>query len=127
MKRIILFMLIFFSTNSFAEYNWKKLGSNVNGNVYYIDTLSIKKNGSKVFYFLMNDYPRPNKFGDLSSRIYIEVNCLNLDYRFLKDFYYQEPMGNGEPVDIVNETGEWQVNVKDSIGEFSRKFACNYK
>ena len=89
MKKLVFIILIFFSTNAFADYNWKKLGSNTSGNVFYIDTSSIKKNGSKVFYFTMNDYARPNEFGDLSSRVYMEVNCLNLNYRYLKDFYYQ--------------------------------------
>ena len=127
MKKLVFIILIFFSTNAFADYNWKKLGSNTSGNVFYIDTSSIKKNGSKVFYFTMNDYARPNEFGDLSSRIYMEVNCLNLNYRYLKDFYYQEPMGNGEPSTVFDKVGKWEVNVKGSIGEVIRKFACNYK
>jgi hypothetical protein len=124
---ISIFLYIFSIVNSFADYNWKKLGSNISGNVFYIDTSSIKKNGSKVFYFSMNDYAKPSKFGDLSSRVYMEVNCLNLDYRYLKDFYYQEPMGNGEPSTIFDEVGKWEVTAKGSIGEVIRKFACNYK
>ena len=124
---ISIFLNIFFITTSFADYNWKKLGSNIDGEVFYIDTPSIKGNGNKVFYFYMNDYAKPDKFGDLSSRAYMEVNCLNLDYRFLKDFYYQEPMGNGKPSSIYDKVGKWEVTGKGSIGEVIRKFACNYK
>ena len=65
--------------------------------------------------------------GDLSNRIYMQVNCINLDYRFLKDFYYQEPMGNGEPSTIFDEVGKWEVTNEGSIGNSIRKFVCNYK
>ena len=124
---ISIFLYIFSVANCFADYNWKKIVNNINGDVFYIDTSSIKKNGSKVFYFLMYDFAKPTKFGDLSSRVYMEVNCLNLDFRFLKDFYYQEPMGNGKPSSIYDKVGKWEVTGKGSIGEVIRKFACNYK
>ena len=125
--KIFIFLYILSTVNCFADYNWKKIVNNINGDVFYIDTSSIKKNGSKVFYFLMYDFAKPTKFGDLSSRVYMEVNCLNLDFRFLKDFYYQEPMGNGKPSTILDKIGEWEVTEKGSVGEVIRKFACNYK
>ena len=75
----------------------------------------------------MNDYAKPSEYGDLSSKVYMEVNCLNLSYRYLKDFYYMEPMGNGEPSTIYDKVGEW-TNIKEgSMGEDVGKFACNYK
>ena len=72
------------------------------------------------------DYVKPTNQGDLSSKIYFEVNCLDLSFRYLKDFYYKEPMGNGE-YEIYDKIGEWENNVKDSIGEDAREFVCNYK
>ena len=59
--KIFIFLYIFSIANCFADYNWKKVGSNINGNVFYVDTSSIKKKGSNVFYFLMNDYAKPSK------------------------------------------------------------------
>ena len=125
--KIFLILNIFFTLNCFADFNWKKIGSNINGNVFYVDTSSLKRVGNNVFYFVMNDYVKPNEFGDLSNRIYMEVNCINLDYRFLKDFYYQEPMGNGEPSTIFDKEGKWEVTSEGSIGKSIRKFVCNYK
>jgi len=125
--KLFIFLYILSTVNCFAEYNWKKIGSNTNGNVFYVDSSSLKRVGNNVFYFVMNDYAKPNKFGDLSSRVYMEVNCINLDYRFLKDFYYVEPMGNGEPSTIFDEVGKWEITKKGSIGESIRKFACKHK
>ena len=71
------------------------------------------------------DYIKPNEQGDLSSKIYFEVNCLDLSFRYIKDFYYKQPMGNGEYT-IYDKIGEWENNTKGSIGEGVRKFACNY-
>ena len=59
-------------------------------------------------------------------KVYFEVNCLDLSYRYIKDFYYKEPMGNGEYT-IFDEIGEWENNTKGSIGEDAREFVCNYK
>ena len=130
MKKLIIFLFffVFYSTNSFAELKWKKIGVNIEGDVYYIDKLSIKKVGNKVYYFVLADYVRPtDSGGDLSSKIYQEVNCLDLSFRYLKDFYYLEPMGNGKPSTIYDKVGEWTDNTKGSIGEEVALYACNFK
>ena len=123
---ISIFLYIFSVANCFAEYNWKKIGSNISGDVSYVDLSSIKKVGNNVFYFILMDYAKPSDQGDLSAKNYFEVNCLDLSHRYIKDFYYEEPMGNGEYT-IFDEIGEWENNTKGSIGEKVRKFVCNYK
>ena len=130
MKKLILFLsfIVFYSSNSFADLKWKKIGANVDGDVYYIDQLSIKKVSNKVYYFTLTDYIRPSDSGgDLSAKIYQEVNCLDLSFRYLKDFYYLEPMGRGEPSTIYDKVGEWTDNSNGSIGEAVAIYACNYK
>ncbi len=128
-KFLIIFVLcLFFTPNiSFADYNWKKIGSNTRGDVLYIDLSTIKKVGNIVYYFDLLDYVIPSGQGHhLSSKTYKEVNCLDLSFRFLKDFYYLEPMGNGKANLINHKSGEWYNNEKGSLGEHVRKFACNY-
>ena len=123
---ISIFIYIFSVANCFAEYNWKKIGSNIDGDVSYVDLSSIKKVGNNIFYFNLMDYIKPTNQGDLSAKNYFEVNCLDLSFRYIKDFYYKEPMGNGEYT-IFDEIGEWENNTKGSIGEDAREFVCNYK
>ena len=123
---VSIFLYIFSVANCFAEYNWKKIGSNIDGDVNFVDLTSIKKVGNNAFYFRLMDYIKPSDQGDLSSKVYFEVNCLDLSYRYIKDFYYKEPMGNGEYT-IFDEIGEWENNTKGSIGEDAREFVGNYK
>ena len=85
-----------------------------------------KKIGNNIFYFNLMDYIKPTNQGDLSAKNYFEVNCLDLSYRYIKDFYYKEPMGNGEYT-IFDEIGEWEITTQGSIGDKVRKFVCNYK
>ena len=125
--KIFIFLYILSTVNCFADYNWKKIGSSTRGDVFYVDLSTIKKVGNNVFYLELKDYVKPSKYGDLSSKIYMEVNCLNLSYRYLKDFYYIEPMGNGEPSTVFDEVGEWKNIKEGSMGEDVGKFACNYK
>ena len=123
---ISIFLYIFSVANCFADYNWKKIGNNIDGDVSYVDLSSIKKVGNNIFYFNLMDYIKPTNQGDLSAKNYFEVNCLDLSFRYIKDFYYKEPMGNGEYT-TFDEIGEWKNNTKGSIGEDAREFVCNYK
>ena len=124
--KLFIFLYILSTVNCFADYNWKKIGKNIDGDVAYIDLSSIKKVGNKVYYFDLLDYVTPTDQGHLSGKTYKEVNCLDLSFRYLKDFYYLEPMGNGK-VDLINDkVGEWHNNTKGSLGERVRQFVCNY-
>ena len=123
---IIIFIIIFNPLTLHADYSWQKIGTNVGGDVYYVDVSSIKRNGNYVRYLRLTDYYEPNSYGDLSSKIYEETNCTTLSYRYLKDFYFGEPMGNGQSTSVINEVSEWYNNNPNSIGELISEFACNY-
>ena len=122
-KFSILIFLIFYSLNVFADFKWKKIGSTEDGSVIYVDTQSIKKVGNKAFFFTMMDYAKPFE-GVLSNRIYQELNCSDLTFRYLKDFYYPQPMANGEPIGTLDEPSEWKSAKPGSIGEEAFKFVC---
>ena len=125
--KICFIIFISFPSNSFAEYKWKKIGSNSHGDVFYVDLLSIKRVGDSVYFFSLTDYLKPTSQGDLSSKIYQEFNCLNYDFRYHKDFYYEQPMGNGKPSATLNELSDWRDSPKGSISEAMAKFICSYK
>ena len=127
MKKIILIIFLLNSTNAFADYNWKKITKSTKGHVDFIDLNSIKRLGNKVFYNRLRDYIKPNKWGDLSSIIYIEINCTNFDQRYLKDLYFDQPMGNGKITTVNNETSEWSKTKKGTVARVVGKYACNYK
>ena len=56
-KSALIFICTFlFPSISYAEYNWEKIGSNLSGTTYFVDTSSIKRNGKFVRYLRMADY-----------------------------------------------------------------------
>tara|TARA_B100001123_G_C15158375_1_gene966434 strand:- start:420 stop:803 length:384 start_codon:yes stop_codon:yes gene_type:complete len=127
MKKLIFILLILTSTNAFADYNWKKISTSPKGDNVYVDLNSIKKSGNNVYFLKLRDYLKPDKFGDLSNIIYHEVNCSNLEFKFLRDFYYKLPMGNGEPSTINSEASDWNKTLKGSEAEHTFKLVCKYK
>ena len=121
---LIIFILIPFYAK--ADFNWDKIGQNVGGSAFFVDRSTIKKtNSGKIFFYLLTDYSKPNK-NVLSVTTYIEGNCDRYQWRFLKDIYYNEPMGNGDVLATINETGEWNFNVKGSIMETIMKYVCRF-
>ena len=71
----------------------------------------------------MMDYAKPID-GILSTRIYQEGNCSNYSFRYLKDFYYDQPMGNGSIVAQIDEMGEWVANIPGSLNESVFEYLC---
>ena len=70
MKLFIKFFtlfIIFCSTHSLADYKWEKVSTNIQGDVFYIDTSSIKKVGNNAYYFRLADYIIPNNNGEPST------------------------------------------------------------
>ena len=126
-KSITAIVIFLFPINCYAEYEWEKIAEAKSGDVYYIDLSTIKKVGDNIFFLRLKDYIKPDKFGDLSNMIYGEVNCSNFDFKYYKDFYFSEPMGNGEPSTVYDEISEWYEVTKNSVGEYIYSFVCNYK
>ena len=124
--KVFIFLYILSTVNCLADYNWKKIGSTTTGSVGYVDLSSIKKVGNQAYYFELLDYATPTNLGHLSDRAYNQVNCLNLSYRFLKHFFYLEPMANGKVNLIIDEVSEWYDTKEGSLGEKIRQFVCNY-
>ena len=128
----ILLLSLLFGFNVYADYNWIKVATSVNGAVHYVDTSLIKKVKNQnsgwynVYYYQLSDYAKPTRSGDLSTKAYIEVNCVDYSYRSLKLLFYPEPMGNGKPI-IDNIQGDWMSPPEDTVGYQISGFVCNYE
>jgi len=122
----VLFSLTFFLTDSFAEIKWKKIAQNKSGSVFYIDTSSIKRVGDTAFFYMLTDYARPNSVGNLSSAIYVEVQCSTSRFRYLRDSYYNEPMGNGRVASTITKSSEWTYANEKSVGRRVNNYACKF-
>ena len=119
----LLIILTIFPSTSFSEFNWKKVGENTSGTVFYVDESSLKRMGNTIYFFSMMDYAKPVD-GVLSTKIYQEGNCSDYSFRYLKDFYYDQPMGNGSVVHQIDEVSKWTANIPGSLNEIVFDFLC---
>ena len=123
-KLLTLLFLAMISFNSYGE--WTDVGKSVNGGTFYVDFERIKKQGGFVYYWSIFDYFKPTKYGDLSSKVYEQVDCELLRYKYLTDSYYKESMGKGERTGGSNEPDkEWNYVEPKSIHESVLKSVCS--
>jgi len=116
---------VMFSSPSFAE--WTKVAENVDGDTYYVDFSTIKKNGGYVYYWRVRDYLKPDPFGDLSNKHLYELDCnIPIKERSLSATYHTEPMGKGPPSATDNTTSEWYYWTPNSVGGYRVERVCAY-
>ena len=94
-KPILILSLMFsvmLSSPSYAE--WEKVGENIFATIY-VDFERIRKHGGFVYYWTLQDYLRPNKFGDFSGKVYNQGDCKLFRFKKLSYVFHKEPMGGG--------------------------------
>ena len=97
MKKLIftlLFTTLVFSSPTYA--GWMEIIKG-DGITFYVDFDTMKKHDGYVYYWELGDYLKTNEFGDLSAKVYREVDCKLFRFKVLGDSYYTEPMGRGTP------------------------------
>ena len=115
MKKLLIFFIFLFSgisNASSSEFEWEQILKTDEGNIFFIDKNSINQKGDKIFFIKMHEYSDFNDYGEKSSIIHHEVDCKNLKFKYLTDFYFKLPMGEGEPSFVGNEESDW-IEVKD--------------
>ena len=114
---------MFSSSTSFA--GWKKVITNENGTTY-VDFERIKKHGGYVYFWFLNDWLKPNKYGDLSQKGYTQGDCKIFRYKGLSGSGYKGPMGGGTVVFNNKLDKEWKYPQPDSPPETILKTVCQY-
>ena len=127
MKTLLtIFTLLFtvmFSSASFA--NWTKVGENVSGDTMYVDLERIRKHGGFVYYWSLTDYLKPDKWGDLSNKIYYQADCNLFRVMTLSYAFHKLPMGDGTgEIDEPVEKEKWTYPTPDSMDEILLKEVC---
>ena len=62
-----------FTSTSFAR--WTKVAWDNRGHTFYVDFDRIKKHDVLVYFWYLDDYLKPDKFGDLSVKSYRDGDC----------------------------------------------------
>jgi len=108
MKKItILLVIIFtflFSTTSWGE--WTYVTEDVDGNKFYYDKDRVRKSGKYLYFWNLIDYIKPSKYGDLSTTLYIELDCSIFRFKDLRFQSYNKSMGEGEQTSDMTPEGK---------------------
>ena len=128
MKKIVLMMLLFASTNVLAE--WTKVTES-SKSIVYADIQSIRKNGNKVKIWALLDFKTVQTVDNdryLSSLTRYEFDCSEETARQLDFYWYSGNMKKGDIVySDTNITDQPRTVVPESVEEHLLAVACGRK
>ena len=131
MKKIVLMMLLFASTNVLAEWTKVTESSTHGGFTAYADIQSIRKNGNKVKIWTLFDFKTVQTVNNdrfLSSLARYEYDCFEETTRLLDFYWYSGNMKTGDIVySAPNQTVQPKAVVPDSIDKHLLEVACGGK
>ena len=122
---LALTFTVMFPSPSFAE--WKRVSENVDGTTFYVDFERIRKHGGYVYFWILSDYLKPDKYGDLSAKVYYQGDCELFRFKNLSYSFHKEPMGGGTSSTSSNKPEkEWRYPPPNSANEVVLKSVCAY-
>ena len=125
----LLFLLIFLKAIVIlhAQEHWQKITTARNGYVFYINILNIEESAKRVYFWQLIDYINPDEYGDMSAKIYIESDCINLRYKWISFSYHKESMAKDitvqkKPTEYLSR---WQIASPHSTSKAIMDYVCN--
>ena len=87
MKKLLMLTAVMCSVmlSPAANAEWTKVGVSKSGKTHYVDLRRIEKHDGKVYYWELNDFPKPSADGTFSIMIYGEAECGSFKYRFFNN------------------------------------------
>ena len=100
MKRLILaFVVILISTNILhaAKFNWKKISTNTDNDIFYLDKNTVYRIGDYIYYWMLVEYFEASD--EIQSSItHNMVKCSTLENRPISFAGFTKKKGRGEPI-----------------------------
>lgn len=128
MKIYILTMLITLLPITFPSYSddrWEYVGASIEGNKFYINLDSIKRDGGYVYYLSMHNRIKKDKWGSLSITSLKKVDCKNSKFQNLEINYYKRHWAISFDGQYKPDWG-WKTPKKDGMNISYLELACNY-
>lgn len=124
---IILLFALLFSVNAKAE--WIKVAESNYGQTFYVDINTMYEREGRVFFWELIDYKNKDEYGDHSAKIYIEGDCANYRFKWLKLSYHKYPMAEDKVANqIPSETlKNWQYPEMNSTSMKVLNYVCKNK
>ena len=126
-KLTLTLSLVFTVTLSSPSYaKWTKVGESVSGDIYYVDFERIRKHDGYVYFWVLENLLKPDKYGDLSVKTYYQSDCKLFRHKRVTASYHTQPMGEGTPsASGASKNQQWDYPSPNSIGETVLKSVCS--
>ena len=121
MKYLLVFLMLVVSP---AWAGWVELTRGENGNVFYIDPATIRKDGNRRKVWTITGLNKTGSLGEQSRKYRMEFDCKEERSRFLSISAHSKPMGAGDVLVIDNFIGEWQEVAPETVDEAFLKRVC---
>tara|TARA_B100000787_G_scaffold78884_1_gene58061 strand:+ start:28 stop:396 length:369 start_codon:yes stop_codon:yes gene_type:complete len=118
-KLLALLFSILVSFNSYGEWKEYSIGG-------YVETSSIKLHNDYVYYWRMDDYGEPDKWGDMSSQAYSQGDCNLNRIKTLSYVFYKEGMGQGLSEQEESVVKDWKYPAPGTYSSQALNYVCNY-
>ena len=118
---------LMFSAGSWAE--WTEVVEGAAGDKYYVDLDRMREHGGYVYYWTLQDYIKPDKYGDYSDMFHKEGDCKRLRARALSLTSYKQPMGGGKGEDNTSSStaagdSTWKYPRPGTVAEALLEAVC---
>ena len=125
-KVFFSFFLIFLF-NCSLNAAWHKVTVGENGQTFYIDKDQIDETEKYVYFWELVDYSKPDEYGDLSARIFIQGDCKQFRFQWLYVSYHKESMGadQSKVVKASELVSGWQNPYSNSTAKSVLEYVCN--
>ena len=128
-KSSFVLTLLIFTFILEARANWTKVTQIHNGQSFYVDMENITESRGFVYFWELIDYNKKDEYGDKSAKIYIEGDCINFKFKWIKLSYHKDKMGKDyakvqNPSHLV---ADWQYPVQNSTSMVVLDFVCKNK
>jgi hypothetical protein len=101
------------------------VSNDTSGNTYYVDFERIRKHDGHVYNWMVIDFLKPDANGNLSTRVYQQIDCEILRGRSLSWTYHKVPMGDSMTESVTPEQPKWVYPNPNSSLEIVLKKVCN--
>jgi hypothetical protein len=111
-----------------ANANWVEIMADKNGNTEYLAYDLISEHDAFVYYWILIDFIKPTKWGDLSAKSYYQGDCSKFGSRVLKYIFHKQAMGKGQESveDAVDPKWHYPRQPPKSLAGFTLRRVCNH-
>jgi hypothetical protein len=125
MKKLLITALLLLSQQVMAS--WMLVSTSVSGSSFFIDFSTLKIINKNKRVWVLSDYQKPiDAFSKpvYSAKELIEFNCYEMKYRPISQVVFSGNKGEGEIIQILNESPQWSFPLPDSSFDTITKAVC---